>query len=121
MLRLYNTYTDNLFCQGHDSAPGLYIMLLKQQHLSVSGQAAYPARQHPPVEYVYRRSHPLLHFLPQKLAEWIAHNYAVELNVPPRPDPSRPWSTATLNRILQTCIVSDSRGINIHTFHTVEF
>jgi hypothetical protein len=24
-----------------------------------------------------------------KLAEWIANNYAAELNVPPRPDPSR--------------------------------
>ena len=88
---------------------------------SASFVAADPARQQPPVEYVYRQSHPLLQFLPQKLAEWIANNYAVELNVPPRPDPSRPWSTATLNRILQTCIVSDSRGINIHTFHTVEF
>jgi hypothetical protein len=49
----------NLFCKGHDSAPGLEIMLPKQQHLSVSGQAADPARQHSPVEYVYRRSHPL--------------------------------------------------------------
>jgi hypothetical protein len=82
MLRIYYTYTDqnilifrlkyfdmqciycvytihiltNLFCQGHDSAPGLYIQLQKQQHLSVSGQAANPARQHPPVEYVFPRS-----------------------------------------------------------------
>jgi hypothetical protein len=115
MLCLYNTYTDNLFCQGHDSAPGLNIMLQKQQHFSVSGQAANLARQHPPVQYVYCRSHPLLRFLPQKLAEWIANNYAAELNVPPRPDQSRPWtprawSTATLNRILQTCIVSDHLG-----------
>ena len=103
MLRLYNTYTDNLFSQEHDSAPGLEIMLLKQQHLSVSRQAADPARQHPPVEYVYRRSHPLLQFLHQKLAEWLANIYdAAELNVPPRPDQSRPWSTATLNQILQT-------------------
>ncbi len=114
MLHLYNTYTDNLFCQGHNSAPCLDIMLLKQQHFSVSGQAAKQARQHPPVEYVYRRSHPLLQFLPQKLAEWIAKNYAAELNVPPRTDPSRPWSTATLNLILQTCIVSDSRNQHSH-------
>jgi hypothetical protein len=66
-------------------------MLLKQQHFSVSGQAANLARQHPPVEYVYSHSHPLLQFLPQKLAEWIqvANNYAAELNVPPRPDQSR--------------------------------
>jgi hypothetical protein len=107
--------------QGHDSAPGLDIMLLKQQFLTVSGQATNPARKHPPVEYIYRSSHPLLQFLPQNLAEWIANNYAEELNVLPRPDPSKPWSTATLNQILQSCIVSDSRGINIHTFQTVEF
>jgi hypothetical protein len=107
--------------QGHDSAPGLDIMLLKQQFLSVSELAANPARQHCPVEYMYHSSHPMLQFLPQKLAESIANNYAVELNVPPRLDQSKPWSTATLNRILQTCIVSDSRGINIHTFQTVEF
>ena len=106
--------------QGH-SAPGLDIMLLKQQFLGVSGQAANPARQHPPVEYVYCSSHPMLQFLPQKLAEWIANNYAEELNVPLRPDLSQPWSTATLNRILQTCLVSDRKGINIHTFQTVEF
>ena len=81
--------------QGH-SAPGLDIMLLKQQFLRVSGQAANPARQHPPVEYVYRSSHPMLQFLPQKLDEWIANNYAEELNVPLRPDLSQPWSTATL-------------------------
>ncbi len=41
--------------QGHAAAPGLDIMLLKQQFLSLSlsRQAANPARQHPPVEYVY--------------------------------------------------------------------
>ncbi len=51
-------------------------MLLTQQHFSLSGQAADPARQHPPVEYVYSSSHPRLQFLPQKLAEWIANYYA---------------------------------------------
>ena len=95
--------------QGHDSAPGLDIMVLKQQLISVSAHPANPARQHPPIEFVYRSSHPMLQFLPQKLAEWIANNYAEDLNVPARPDPSQPWSTATLNRILQTCIVSDLR------------
>ncbi len=69
--------------QGHASAPGLDIMLLKQQFFSISRQAANPARQHPPVEYVYCRSHPILQLLPQKLAEWIANNYAEELNVHP--------------------------------------
>ena len=68
-----------MFCQGHDSAPGLDIMLLKQQHLSVSGQAADPARQHPPVEYVYRRSHPLLQFSSPEIGNatsTIPHKYS---------------------------------------------
>ncbi len=55
----------NLFCLGHDSAPGLDIMLLKQQHLSVFGQAADPVRQCPPVEYLYHSSHPLLQIFPR--------------------------------------------------------
>jgi hypothetical protein len=46
------------------------MMLLKQQYLSAAGQAANPARQHPPVEYMYHSSHPMLQFF-QKLAEWI--------------------------------------------------
>ncbi len=36
MLRLYNTYTDNLFCQGCDSAPGLDIMLFTPRFAGVS-------------------------------------------------------------------------------------
>jgi hypothetical protein len=65
----------------------------------------------------------MVQFLPKNLAEWIANKYAEELNVPPRPDlskDSKPWSTATLNHILQTCIVCDLHGINIHTFQRVE-
>ena len=110
-----------MLVQGHDSAPALDIMLLKQQFLSVSGQASNPARQLQTITYMYRTSHPMLQFLPQKLAEWIANNYAEELNVPLRPDPTQPWSTVTLNRILQTCLVSDRKGHNIHTVQTVEF
>ena len=68
MLCIY--YTD----VGYIPSIGLDIMLLKLQFLSVSGQEANPARQHPPVENVYRSSHPILQFLPQKLAEWIANN-----------------------------------------------
>ena len=106
--------------QGHESASRLDIMLLKQRFLSVSGQAANPARQHPPVEFVYRSRHPMLQFLPQKLAEWIANNYAEELNVRLRPDPTQPWSTVTLDRILQTCLFSDRKG-NTKTFLSTWF
>ncbi len=58
-------------------------MFLKQQFLIVSGQAANLERQHPPVEYMYSSSNPMLQFLPQILAEWIANSYAGDLNVPP--------------------------------------
>ena len=37
--------------KGHDSAPGLDIMVLKLQFISVSAQPADPARQHPPIEF----------------------------------------------------------------------
>ena len=52
------------------------VMLLKQQNLS---PACLPA-----IEYVFRRMHPLLQFLPQKLAEWIDKNLGDELNLPAR-------------------------------------
>ncbi len=58
MLRIYSTYTDQnilIFWLTKIFRYALY-MLYKQQHLSVSGQAADPARQHPPVEYVLPRS-----------------------------------------------------------------
>ena len=58
------------------------------------------------------------------LRNWLSgflFNLAEELRLPPKPSQSEPWSTAALNQILQTCFVSDLRGINIHTFNTVEF
>ena len=133
IIAIYNAYTciticnvytcppDQLIRQGYESAPGLDIMLLKQQVLHVSRQASSSGSQAHPVQNIYRSSHPLLQFLPQKLAEWIADNLAEDLQLPPKPRQSEPWSTAALNQILQTCFVSDSHGINIHTFTTVEF
>jgi hypothetical protein len=52
-------------------------------------------------------------------AEWITKNLADELRM--RPDSGEDWSSAQLNRILTGCLVSDRRGNNLHTFHTVEF
>ena len=95
-------------------------MLLKPQFLSVSEQAARPARQHRPVQYMYHSSHSMLQFLPQKLAV-DCKQLCCGAQCASQADPSKPWSTATLNWILKICIVSDSRKINIHTFQTVEF
>ena len=109
-----------MLCQGHASAPGPRTGHYAAE-AAISRRVCTACQSGEATSIVYRSSHPMLQFLPQKLAEWIANNYAEDLNVPPRPDPSQPWSTATLNRILQTCIVSDSHGINIHNFQTVEF
>jgi hypothetical protein len=88
-------------------------MLLKHKYLRVSGEAAnHLARQILLLSMGTVQTSPVA-VSSQKLAEWIANNYAEELNVPPRPDQSRPWSTAMLNLILQTCIVSDLRRVNI--------
>jgi hypothetical protein len=120
---MQSTYIIYMIFQGHASAPGLDIMLLKQQFLHVSTSATNPASQGPPVEYMYQHSHPLLHFLFQLLDEWVANNLAEELNLPPNPEQSKHWSTGTaaLNSILQSCFVSDPHGMNIHTFQSVEF
>jgi hypothetical protein len=86
-------------------------MLLKQQLFSASGD-----RQ--TFQYAYRQHHPLLQFLPLKLAEWLAKNMSDELNLP---DSRDEWSSADLNNILIHCLVSNRRGDNLHTFQCVEF
>ena len=63
-------------------------MLLKQQNLSPAGL--------PAIEYVYRQMHPLLQFLPQKLAEWIGKNVGDELNLPARAGSDADWSAESL-------------------------
>ena len=84
---------------GYDSALGLDIMLLKQQVLNVSSQASTSGSQAPPVQNIYRSSHPLLQFFPQKLAEWISNNLAEELRLPPKPSQLEPWSTGFFQRL----------------------
>jgi hypothetical protein len=59
-------------------------MLLKQEFFSGGT-----------IQYVYRRYHPLLQFLPLKLAEWVANNLADELNLPESGDD---WGSEDLNR-----------------------
>ncbi len=58
----------------------------------MSGHEANLEWQHPPVEYIYSSCHPRLQFLPQILAKGISNYFAEELNVPSRPDTSKPWN-----------------------------
>ena len=102
--------------QGLDGAQSLDVMLLKQQVFTADGSNQGNVEV---LQYAYRRNHPLLQFLPLKLAEWITKNLADELRM--RPASVDGWSSAQLNHILTSCLVSDRRGNNLHTFHTVEF
>ena len=106
--------------QGLDGAPSLDVMLLKQQAFTADGSSQGNVTL-AALQYAYRRNHALLQFLPFKLAEWIAKNLADELRM--RPASVDCWSSAQLNHILTSCLVSDTsrRGNNLHTFHTVEF
>jgi len=101
--------------QGFYEAPSLDVMLLKQQVFSASGANQ---NREPTFQYAYRQHHPLLQYLPQKLAEWLAKNMSEELNLP---DPGDEWSSEALNNILIHCLVSNRRGDNLHTFQCVEF
>ena len=94
------------------------VMLLKQQFFTSSGANN---RQDESFQYVFRQSHPLLQFLPQKLSEWIAKNLADELALPPKTGPGDDWSSEDLNCILTRCFVADKKGNNIHTFNSLEF
>jgi hypothetical protein len=96
-------------------APSLDVMMLKQQFFTESGANT---GQEPTFQYAFRQHHPNLQFLPLKLAEWVAKNMADELNLP---DFGDDFSSADMNRILTHCLVSNRKGDNLHSFHTVEF
>ena len=96
-------------------APSLDVMMLKQQFFTESGANNGHEQT---FQYAFRQHHPNLQFLPLKLAEWVAKNMADELNLP---DFGDDFSSADMNRILTHCLVSNRKGDNLHSFHTVEF
>ncbi len=61
------------------------------------------------LDYVYRTAHPVLCWLPTKLAEWIGENLQDELGFPykadQRAEPGTGWTPAELNHILQSHVV----------------
>jgi len=58
------------------------------------------------VTYPYRIAHPLLRFLPMKLAQYIGDNFRKRLGIPRKQDKTR-WSTEELNSILMHNLASD--------------
>lgn len=72
------------------------------------------------LEYAYRKHHPVLQYLPTKLAEWIAENMQDELGFPDKRDPNK-WSVSELNDILNQHVVHDRNGCALHTFGCLEW
>jgi len=72
------------------------------------------------LEYIYRTAHPVLRWLPTKLAEWIGENLQDELGFPDKADqraePGSGWTPAELNHILQSHVVDGT----LTTFGCVE-
>ena len=54
--------------------------------------------QAPWVDYPYLTGHPIIRWLPSKLAEWIAENKGVDLGIAPKQ--GQKWSVQELNDIL---------------------
>ena len=73
------------------------------------------------LEYAYRTGHPVLRWLPTKLAEWIGENLQEALGFPDKADrrasPGEGWTPDELNHILQAHVVN---GI-LTTFGCVEW
>ena len=109
----------------------LNINLLKPSRIELQGQGPAPAvalpSGHPSssspdwLEYVYRTGHPVLSWLPTKLAEWIGENLQEALGFPDKADrrasPGTGWTPDELNHILQNHVVDGS----LTTFGCVEW
>ena len=74
--------------------------------------------------YDATKKHPMLSYLPHKLAEFVGDNFHQQLNLqtsdlqagnPPR------WTVAGLNWILVNCLVPQKRGNHLYTFGVIEW
>ena len=60
------------------------------------------------IECKYRTSHPIIRWLPTKLAAWIGDNYGQELGIPPMR--GQKWTAGELNTILLHNLVPSHGG-----------
>jgi hypothetical protein len=60
------------------------------------------------LEYPFRKSHPILRWLPSKLAAWISDNHGQELGIPPKG--GLEWTAGELNAILENNLVPSHGG-----------
>jgi hypothetical protein len=64
------------------------------------------------LEYIHRTAHPVLRWLPTKLAEWIEENLQYVLGFPDKADhraePGSGWTPAEFNHILTAHVVDSA-------------
>jgi len=95
-----------------DAAPG------DQQLVAASGDPAQgPSGEW--IDYAYRRAHPILRWLPSKLAEWIGDIYGAALGIPPRNNAAG-WTVGELNAILESNLVPGTKG-HLRTFGAIQW
>ena len=71
------------------------------------------------VTYRYRNAHPILRWLPSKLAEWIGDNYGAALGIPPKQHADG-WTVGELNAILDNNLVPGTHG-HLRTFGCIQW
>jgi hypothetical protein len=60
------------------------------------------------LEYPFCKSHPILSWLPSKLAAWISYNHGQELGIPPKG--CLEWTAGEFNAILENNLVLSQGG-----------
>ena len=70
------------------------------------------------LNYEYRTAHPVLRWLPTKLAEWIGANLGAELLIPDKQGDK--WTAAELNSILINNVVRGPHG-HLRTFGGIKW
>ena len=71
------------------------------------------------VTYEFRTAHPILRWLPSKLAEWLAENMRDELAIPAKQGAR--YTVAHLNSILANNLVPNRDGGHLRTFTTLQW
>ena len=119
---------DSTACEAGIRYPTLQVMVnrrdLHVRQVSFDKQPKLDVFRLKPAEvgdlgYRFRDAHPMLRWLPSKLAEWTAENLQTELGFPDKA--AGKWSVQELNAILQEHLVQDKNGNSLECFGCVRW
>ena len=71
------------------------------------------------LRYKWRKAHPLLQYLPTKLAEYLGDALSDLLNIPPRTNAE--WTVEELNEIILNCVVAQSDGNHLEPWREIQW